>query len=275
METLIIERLNGVRQDINEIRGARLLEVIDNGPQPETQYEQMEGLDGSVENGTTFRPRTITVRFWFKGIDILDYTLAQREIWKFLFSYEPYYIAWTRLPGLRYLVQCTPFTDTRLNPMTGTYEVDFVAFTGFAESVGRTDIHPINMDSEIWQMVGQGLILDEDLIYSHSQSTFKIYNAGDITINPRSHYHTLQITIKGVGRPTLKNLDTGDVFTYNKNLKSSDTLILDGVYPLLNGVHCGRDTNHGLITLKSGWNQIQLSGIANPQTIFGFRFLYK
>ncbi|MEM5598416.1 phage tail domain-containing protein [Niallia circulans] len=85
METLIIERLNGVRQDINEIRGARLLEVIDNGPQPETQYEQMEGLDGSIENGTTFRPRTITVRFWFKGIDILDYTLAQREIWKFLF----------------------------------------------------------------------------------------------------------------------------------------------------------------------------------------------
>lgn len=275
LETLIIEKLDGTRLEINELDGACLLSVSDGGPQPSTQYENISGVDGNLAGTTTFGTRPIIATFYFKGADKIDYTLAQKEIWRVLFDYEPYYITWTRLPGLRYLVQCKPFTDTRINPITGTYEVEFEAFTGFAESRGRTDIDPINMDSDVWQIIGQGLILDSDLIYTHTTSSFSIFNAGDISIDPAKPYHELTITIKGSGKPTLKNNTTGDVFTYNKTLTPSDTLIIDGVYPYVNGAHCGRDTNHGLIRLTPGWNKLSLTGLSNRQITFGFRFLYK
>lgn len=274
METLIIEKLDGTRQEIEEIQGARLVSVVDSGPQPSTQYDQLVGVDGNIDNGTTFGSRTITATFMFKGLDAIDYTLAKQEIWRMLFDHDPFYITWTRLPGMRYLVHCKPFTDTRINPYAGTYEVEFDAFTGFAESLGRTDEDPIDMNSDKWQMVGQGFVLDEDLIYTNIPgNSFKIFNAGDITIDPRKH--DLTISIQGIGTPTLKNLTTGDLFTYNKSLSAGDTLTIDGVYPLLNGAHCGRDTNHGLLTLLPGWNQISLTGLNNPVSTFGFRFLYK
>ncbi|MGG3383084.1 phage tail family protein [Heyndrickxia faecalis] len=274
METLTIEKLNGERLDVEEVQGARLVSVEDSGPQPSTEYSQLTGVDGNIDMGTTFGTRTIKATFIFKGLDAIDYTLAQQEIWQLFFDHDPYYITWSRLPGKRFLVHCKPFTDTRINPYAGTYEIEFDAYTGFAESRGRTDEDPIDLDSDKWQIFGQGIELDEDLVYTDiTSSSFKIFNAGDITIDPRKH--DLTISIQGIGTPILKNLTTGDSFIYKKTLDSGDTLTIDGVYPLLNGAHCGRDTNHGLVTLLPGWNKIQLTGLSNPVSSFGFRFLYK
>lgn len=274
MEELTITKLDGTKQTVSEINGAYLLDVIDSGPQPSTTYEQIAGSDGNVDNGTTFGTRTITAKFYLDAKDYIDYTLAQKETWQTLFDYDPYYITWSRMPGIRFLVHIKPFEFSSISQISGTFDIDFEAFKGFAESVGRTDEDPIDMDSDKWQMVGQGFVLDEDLVYTNIPgNSFKIFNAGDITIDPRKH--DLTISIQGAGKPTLKNLTTGDMFTYNKALASGDTLTIDGVYPLLNGVHCGRDTNHGLLTLAPGWNQFQLTGLTNPKSSFGFRFLYK
>jgi len=274
MEELTITKLDGTKQTVSEINGAYLLDVIDSGPQPATTYEQIAGSDGNVDNGTTFGTRTITAKFYLDAKDYIDYTLAQRETWQALFDHDPYYITWSRMPGIRFLVHIKPFEFASISQMSGTFDIEFEAFKGFGESVGRTDEDPIDMDSEMWQMVGQGFVLDEDLVYTEIHgSSFKIFNAGDITIDPRKH--DLTISIQGIGTPILKNLTTGDSFIYKKTLDSGDTLTIDGVYPLLNGAHCGRDTNHGLVTLLPGWNKIQLTGLSNPVSSFGFRFLYK
>ncbi|MGG5737729.1 hypothetical protein [Bacillus cereus group sp. IBL03679] len=47
----------------------------------------------------------------------------------------------------------------------------------------RTTIDPFTFDSGLWQ-IGQNLPA-EDLIYKHSTSSFRIYNASDIEIDPR------------------------------------------------------------------------------------------
>lgn len=272
METLTIERLDGTKEDIQDINGAMLLTCDDQGPQPVVNYGQMSGVDGKQDNGTIFDSRPITATFSLAGIDKYSYTLATRAIWSKLFSREPYYISWSRMPGMRYLVHCQPFQYSRLNAWTASYTVQFDAFKGYAESVGRTDLDPINMLSDKYQMIGQGFDMSEDPIYQHTESSFRIFNAGSETINPRQHF--LLISIKGVGTPTLTNLTTGDIFQYNSELSANNELTIEGVYPKLNGVNCGRDTNHGLITIAPGWNDFELTGLNNPESTFGFYFLY-
>jgi Phage tail protein. len=274
METLTIEKIDGTKRAITDIKGAHLISVRDMGPQPVTTYGQMSGVDGRQDNGTTFDLRTIEADFLYSGTDRWDYALAMREVWAELFDYDPYYISWSRMPGLRYLVHCKPFEFTKIaNLRSGTFTVQFEAFRGFAESLGRTDIDPINMQSDKYQLIGQGFPMGEDLIYHHTESSFRIFNAGNVRINPRFHF--CLISIKGTGIPVLVNHTTGDVFQYYSELAAGDELTIDGVYPKLNGVSCGRDTNHGLIGLAPGWNDIEMSGLMNPESTFGFYFLYK
>ncbi|MCQ2009265.1 phage tail family protein [Sporolactobacillus sp. STSJ-5] len=272
-ETLIIEKKDGTKLEINEIKGAHLISVDDQGPQPVTEYTQLVGVDGQRDNGTTFGLRVIQATFLFDGIDRWDYTLATREIWSKLFDYDAYYITWTRMPGIRYLVHCRPFQFTKVSYGAGSFTVEFEAPRGFGESIGRTDLDPINMQSDKYQMIGQGFPINEDLIYTHKENSFRIFNAGSIRINPRFQF--LLIRLKGTGSPTLTNRTTGEVFKYNQTLGDSEELIIEGVYPKLNGVNCGRDTNHGLISLAPGWNDMDLTGLNNPESTFGFYFLYK
>lgn len=53
------------------------------------------------------------------------------------------------------------------------------------------------------------------------------------------------------------------------------TLSLNRVYPKLNGVNCGIDTNLELITLAPGINEIEIQNVANVKSSWDFRFLYK
>lgn len=53
------------------------------------------------------------------------------------------------------------------------------------------------------------------------------------------------------------------------------TLTLDRVYPKLNGVNCGIDTNLGLITLAVGTNEIEIQNITRVESKWDFNFLYK
>lgn len=274
LETLTITKQDGKQTLVSDISGAALLSVTEASPQPAVQYQQLAGADGNIDQGTTFNTKTITATFYLGALDKYDWTLAVHDIWRLLFDYQAYYITWSRMPGIRYLVHCQPFDFTVLNEIEGTFQVQFDAFLGHGESVGRTDTDPIDLNSDVWQMIGQGAFpLDEDLSYDHTESSFQILNAGDLPINPRQN--ELTITIKGTGTPTLTNETTGETFVYNDELADGDELVIDGVFPMLNGTNCGRSTNHGLISLATGWNAITISGLTNPEVIFGTRFLYK
>ncbi|HHR1927757.1 TPA: phage tail family protein, partial [Listeria monocytogenes] len=56
---------------------------------------------------------------------------------------------------------------------------------------------------------------------------------------------------------------------------TTDTLIIDCATPRINGNPCGRNTNHGLISLKKGENLIEISNTSHLDTKWDFSFLYK
>jgi len=270
---LYIDRNNN-RQSLEGVLGCRFLELTVSSPQPSTNYQQQEGLDGQSDGYTVYGPKTAKASFYLKAANTQEYQLLTREVWNFFYSREAYYISSSDMLGIRYLVHPKPMEFTRLNPYAATFDIEFEVFKGYGESWATT-LNDFTYEEEKWQ-IGMNLPLSEDLNYVISnQRSFKVYNASDITINPLLR-HDLTIAISGVGSYVkLVNKSTNDIFQYNKPLKQGDILVLTGIYPYLNNKHCGRDTNHGVITLSPLiFNEFELTGLSYSKISFDFPFLY-
>jgi hypothetical protein len=110
-------------------------------------------------------------------------------------------------------------------------------------------------------------------MYTHSTTSFKIYNAADgVTIDPR--VVPLLITFTGASTNLqIKNLTTGDVWAYTGTTTASNTIKLDGIRSLKNNTSIFANTNHQVITLAPGYNDFQIVGATGSFTIsFSFRF---
>ena len=79
------------------------------------------------------------------------------------------------------------------------------------------------------------------------------------------------------GNVTIFNKTTGERFIYYPEFSTllGQTLTLDRVYPKLNSVNCGIDTNLGLITLAVGTNEIEIQNVTRVESKWDFNFLYK
>ncbi|MBC1615303.1 phage tail family protein [Listeria booriae] len=253
-------------------------------PEVETDYINLEGHDGVIDSEGTFESRKITCYFITQARNLHDFYLQQQKIFGLIFERWGYYIRFKRMPGIQYMVKPLPFDIRKVNFKTGEFQIEFTAFKGYGESIG-TSLAPFTTDSELWQ-TGQGL-LGTEFEYSFSTNRFKVFNAGDFNINP--NFHQLLITITGssenglqteafasnTGGLQLYNLTTGDRFIYYPALKEGEVLTIDRVYPKLNGVNCGRSTNHELLSLRKGWNTIEILNANRLNVSFDFPFLYK
>src|SRR5690625_1239032 len=119
--------------------------------------------------------------------------------------------------------------------------------------------------------VGMGLISDdESLRYTHSTTAFKIFNAGNVAVNPFEH--ELKISIEDISNGyELENLTTGDVFKVTENMKENNDKERATVKN--NGLQAIRKTNRRYITLARGWNYIRQNRAI--KTSWDFRFYYK
>ncbi|HIH2421217.1 TPA: phage tail family protein, partial [Enterococcus faecium] len=176
-------------------------------------------------------------------------------------------------PGKRFKVNPTNFEITEEENDYSTIEITFSIPSGSAESIATT-LTDFNLEEE-WQF-SQGLVA-EDYKYTHQTSHFIIYNAGSFEIDPREHYLRIVLEGESEGNVTIFNKTTGDRFIYYPSLSTNlgQTLVLDGVIPKLNGVSCGINTNHGLINLVEGVNEIEIQNITRVKSSWDFRFLYK
>ncbi|WP_445505823.1 phage tail domain-containing protein [Niallia sp. 03091] len=257
-----------------DLKGLQFLDLSVSAPALTQNYITNPGLDGQLPSGkATYGPRTVSANFYFSGHDLFDFELACREIHRFFFEREAYYIRTTMMPGFRYLVMAKPYDPTRINITDMTFTIEFDLPSGFREAYKTTLEAPFTYDAESWQ-VGMNLPNVEDLSYVFNTLAFSVYNASDITINPLKH-HLLDIALTCVGTPTIRNWTTGDIFHLDKEMTSSDALLLSGFDPYLNNQRCGRDTNHGVITLAPGWNNFSIASCSNPVIAFNIRFLYK
>jgi phage-related protein len=267
---MIIEKLDGTIIETEQY-GIKLLTHSISSPSPRVITEEIEGRDGYIELGTTFDGRKIRASFFMYAFDKQDYPLLRNEVFRIFATKELFYFHEPNQKR-RWLVRSNGFDIERLSPRGGKFEIELSSPSPYAESIGTT-LDPFTFDAELWQ-IGQGLIESDDLKYVHNTASFRIYNAGDIDIDPR--VLPLKITFVGASTNlTITNETTGDTWTYNGTTQATDTITLDGVRSLKNGASIFGQTNRKLITLKSGWNDFTVTGATGAFEIsFDFRFYY-
>lgn len=268
--TTIIEKNDGKRYILNDLN-IFTRDFVVSSPSYKHTAEEMEGGHGAIDLGTTYGVRTIRGIFYFKAADHADYVLFRDEVFNLFNSNQSFYLIDTRNGGKRWSVKCASSFEPDQQRMYGFFEVEFLSLSPFAESIGTT-LDDFTFDSGLWQ-IGQGLIA-EDLSYIHSVSSFRIYNAGNVPINPRRM--PLLITFKGASTNLkIRNKTTGDEWSYTGMTTANDIIRLDRVRSTKNSLSIFRDTNRKLISIESGWNDFEITGATSPFSIsFDFRFYY-
>lgn len=268
-------------------------------------YGSVEGSDRLIDYGATYGQRLITIPFVLRAYDLMDFPLLRDVLFGLVLEKESFYIReMRRIKKLAYAF-VDPTEPARMDPDTdnqfvggkrylvrlqNTFDLDQIEEDGegelvfettelpLAESIGTTqDIqrNGISANDKLWGF-GMGLIADDDsLVYTHSGTSFKLYNAGNVPVHPFEQY--LKITIKDMLQPSdhieLRNKTTGDVFRVNE--MPTGEIVLDGPNITSNGLNFYRSTNGGFIEIAPGWNEFTLSGVATATVEFDFRFYYK
>ncbi|AWV40359.1 phage tail family protein [Bacillus licheniformis] len=255
--------------------GLKLLSFRKESLTHRTNYEEVDGRHGTIDTGTTFGERKLKAKFKIQGVDHLDYQLVIDEVYALFACEEPIELIDSRQPGKVWTVKpSSTFEPEDVNPRTGTFEIEFTSPLPFASSVGST-LDPFTFGENIWQ-IGQGLIPADELVYIHRTKKFRIYNAGNVTVDPCNEM-PLNIVYSGSSTNfAIKNITTDQTVSYNGTTKSTDKIKLEGLRHLKNGISVYGNTNRGYISLKPGWNDIELSGTSGSFEIsFDFFFFYK
>lgn len=238
--------------------------------------QEISGVDGGLLSPISFAPFNLILRFVYSGSDIKDYHLLKKKMRSILYTREPFYIVHSDMPSMKYAVITDSTAIEDLYGRNGTFEVTFTVFKGYSESLYETDQYSNTSDK--WQF-GNDTVINDDIKYKHSSSEFKIFNGSSDTIAPFPHRHKLIIKIN-VDAPSgfkLINKTTGDVFEYKKSITKNKQIVINGIYPTIDGNRVGINTNHEWLTLSPGFNDIEIAGknISNPTVEFIFPFIYR
>ncbi|MDP1419227.1 phage tail family protein [Peribacillus simplex] len=233
-------------------------------------FQEIDGRRGSLPASNALTTRTINVEFYFKARDNADFVLRRDELHSLFDSEEPFYIIDSRQPFKRWRVniESWDFEDVAL---ISKHTITFTAMDGMCESTGST-LTPLTFDSESWG-IGQHL-LAEDQMYTFTGDRFRVYNAGDIEVDPREKPMT--ITFKGASENlSIRNVTLGQSWKYYGTSDSHDTIKLDRVFFKKNDKSIFNDTNRMSLKLVKGWNEFTVSGATSTFEIaFDFRFYY-
>nr|WP_275582944.1 MULTISPECIES: phage tail domain-containing protein [unclassified Mammaliicoccus] len=236
----------------------------------------ISGKDGEMPGQLTFAPFNITLKCGFDGWDESDAYLAELKLREIFASRERYVVISSQMPGIKFPVEYVSINQNLEQIPFLEFEITLKVHKGYSESLYETNQY--DKTSDKWQF-GNGLLVNDDIKYKHNSTSFRIFNGSSDTIAPFPHRHKLIIKIN-VNAPNgfrLHNRTTGDVFEYKKALKSNQQLIINGVYPTINGKRVGIDTNHEWLSLAPGYNDIEITGtnITQPTVEFIFPFIYR
>ncbi|MBU5366687.1 phage tail family protein [Enterococcus devriesei] len=248
-------------------------EIKRQAPIYDVSYEEFEGTNGSRESNASYRPFELVLTFDIFYKNEYDKELIVTELHQIFFPGYQYYLTHELSPGKRFKVNPVNFEFTEEENDYSTIEVTFDVPRACSESLAST-LSDFSLTDD-WQY-SQGLV-SKDYQYSFETSRITVFNAGDFAVDPREH--ELKITLQGesLGNATIFNRTNGERFIYYPEFSTNlgQTITLDRVYPKLNGVNRGIDTNLNLITLAPGVNEIEIQNVASVKSSWDFRYLYK
>ncbi|MEC1426620.1 phage tail family protein [Bacillus sonorensis] len=243
-------------------------------PSPNIETETLDNGDGYIRMGKTWGPRKISALCMFSAVDDYDYALLVDKLFRVLMSRDEYYLISDAEPWRRWLVEISSDWSADQLGSSGEFQLSFVSASPYAESIGSS-LSNFTTDVNLWGF-GNGLFA-EDYQYVHTSKAFRIYNAGDATVDPRRM--PLKITIKSKKNISkvsigLYNTTTQDQWTYTGSMNTTLPIVIDGTRTVRSATSLTDKTNYGLITLAPGWNSIQVSGEEIAEVSFDFRFYY-
>lgn len=262
--------------DLTDIDGLMYLDFKEEDVESRINLQEISGVDGGLLSPISFAPFNLILRFVYSGVDVADYHLLKKQLRSMLYSRTPFYIVHSDMPGMKYAVVTDSTAVEDLYGRNGEFEVTFTVYKGYSESLYETNQY--DKTSDKWQF-GNGLLVNDDIKYKHNTTSFKIFNGSSDTIRPFPHRHKLIIKLN-VNAPKgfkLINRTTGDVFEYKKAITKSKQIIINGIYPTIDGKRVGIDTNHEWLSLAPGYNDIEIIGtdITEPTAEFIFPFIYR
>jgi hypothetical protein len=257
---LTIQRLNGASYNLVDY-GIKTLDFQISAPSPRVNSEIIEGRDGYVDLGAEYDARELRGSFFMSVIDGTDFVSLRNEVFRMFAGREQFYVIDSREPGRRWFVRSNGFSVEQIVTTKGTFEVDFISASPYAESIATSKEIPM-----------AGITGGRTVKYVHNTSIFEIFNDSDVVIDPRKS--PLVISFKGASTNlTIENTTTGDKWTYTGTTAAGDEVILDGIRSTKNGLSIFRNTNRKLITINPGWNDFKVTGASGSFTIsFDFRF---
>lgn len=260
---------------ITDIDNFKFLDAKEDDVIPKYDTVELNGADGILPGQINFEPFKLVLRFSYKAIDYKDYLLFKSKMRGVFFKKAPFYIVHSKMPGKKYAVISDNNSIDDKTDKFGEFEVSFVVYKGFSESVNTTD-DEFFFESN-W-MFENGIPLDFEPKYHHTSSQFTIWNGSTDTIDPRNIHHQLQIkmNIKATDGFELVNYTTGDIFRYNKSISPDIDFVLSGVHAYYDNNKVGIDTNRGIITLAPGKNTLKIRGdVSSQNVVFKFPFIYR
>lgn len=270
---MIIELLDGTRFDISDFHLKRLFHRI-----PTVSIEHtINSVDGRPDliTKSKLNLRTISIELLYDTDNIYDFYFLRDQM-SFLFvRSEPYYIIFKREPYKRYLVKLADGFSIEPKPNMNSFTVNFVTQKIYAESIFRTTQLTKEWDNGQYSW-DSGIDWDSGPPqYVFNANEFTVNNYGNKTIDPREDYFIVLIRGNFNNFIRIRNLDTGDLYEYYRNLNDSIELRLDGIRTLRDGQSDFASTNRNLITLRPGINRFSIEGGQITSAVFDFRFLYK
>ncbi len=256
-----------------QINGLRFLGISDEGSSPQwtNTYEDDAGRDGSPFLNQKYATRQLKARFWLHFTTYEDFVLAKHDIYAMFAERQAVRVRTDVSPDKVFFGYVTPFDIAPISAggNDSNFEITFDVPNGYYYSLYRSD------SSDFKAQFGMNEVQGEKPQYHFTGgSKLRVYNAGDITIDPYLYRHDVKIiTTYSGGSLKLTNTTTETEWEYKKP-SDGKTVILDGINTYKDGNLANLDSNAGYLTYKKGWNEITVSGAGSFDIRFSMPFIY-
>lgn len=243
--------------------GVRPLDLLVSSIEKERKEQQIDGVPGVVDYGYNYKGREVKMNFMTEHYHgTFDHRLQRDEIYNLFDSYPYLYVSDNTVPSrvLKITVDGS-FTPERYGYWYSTFEVD-ARITGLPFWQTKYTTQDIEKDgySAIVEKYGMADGINVDCLpYKFTGNEFTVWNAGNVTVDPRNMYLKLNLTnVTTTGNLTIENVTTGEKFIYKEAI-SKKNLTIDKTKVLIGTSNKLRDTNRKFISLVKGINKIKIT----------------
>lgn len=231
-----IKLFNSLGEEINlDSLGLIGLKLEIPSPSYRVKTETLDGRAGELVVEKTLNSRSLIAKFLVTSSDYTESLQSRDRLYGLIGNGEVFYVAEFNQPTKRWKAHANGWVPERVNSVIGIFEVPLFVESGTSESIYSAE-------------------------KSFNTSSFQFKNEGNWIIDPRIHSET---EIEFIGPSTdllIRNLTTGDEWSWIGSTVLGDTILLKSVRSLKNDVSIFGQTNKKLITLAPGWNDFEVVG---------------